>query len=101
MQAASGVLVSVYAAAVFEWAVLDRPLMLFVPDLDSYERSPGLYLDVRTEMVGTRVDDAAHVAATVLALPEAAPDHSGFVARHLGTDLGAASERVVERFVPR
>ncbi len=101
LMTAADVLLSDYSSAVFEWAVLDRPLMLFVPDLDSYERSPGLYLDLRTEMVGTRVDDAEHVAATVLALPEAAPDHSGFVARHLGTDLGAASERVVERFVPR
>lgn len=101
LMTAADVLLSDYSSAVFEWAVLDRPLLLFVPDLDSYERSPGLYLDLRTEMIGTRVDDAEHVAATVLALPEAPPDHSAFVRRHLGTALEAASERVVERFVPR
>lgn len=101
LMTAADVLLSDYSSAVFEWSVLDRPLLLFVPDLDSYERSPGLYLDLRTEMIGTRVDDAEHVAATVLALPAAPPDHSAFVRRHLGTDLDAASERVVERFVPR
>jgi CDP-ribitol ribitolphosphotransferase len=101
LMTAADVLLSDYSSAVFEWAVLDRPLLLFVPDLDSYERSPGLYLDLRTEMIGTRVDDAEHVAAEVLALTDARPDHSAFVRRHLGTGLDAASERVVERFVPR
>jgi CDP-ribitol ribitolphosphotransferase len=101
LMTAADVLLSDYSSAVFEWAVLDRPLLLFVPDLDTYERSPGLYLDLRTEMIGTRVDDAEHVAASVLALPAEAPDHGAFVRRHLGTDLGAASDRVVERFVPR
>jgi CDP-ribitol ribitolphosphotransferase len=101
LMAATDVLLSDYSSAVFEWAVLDRPLLLFVPDLDSYERSPGLYLDLRTEMIGTRVDDAGQVAAEVLGLPDEPPDHSAFVRRHLGTALEAASERVVERFVPR
>ena len=101
LMAAADVLLSDYSSAVFEWAVLDRPLLLFVPDLDDYERSPGLYLDLRTEMVGQRVDDASALAAALLSLPDAAPDHSAFVRRHLGEDLGSASERVVERFVPR
>jgi CDP-ribitol ribitolphosphotransferase len=101
LMTAADVLLSDYSSAVFEWAVLGRPLLLFVPDLDDYQRSPGLYLDVRTEMVGGRVEDAADLAAAVLALPDRAPDHADFVARHLGADLGHASDRVVERFVPR
>jgi CDP-ribitol ribitolphosphotransferase len=101
LMAATDVLVSDYSSAVFEWAVLDRPLVLVVPDLDDYEQSPGLYLDLRTEMVGTRVDDAAGLAGALLDLPDAAPDHSAFVLRHLGADLATASDRVVERFVPR
>jgi len=101
LMTAADVLLSDYSSAVFEWAVLDRPLLLFVPDLESYERSPGLYLDLRTEMVGTRVQDAQDLAATILALPDSPPDYGDFVRRHLGDDLGAASERVIERFVPR
>lgn len=101
LMTAADVLLSDYSSAVFEWAVLDRPLLLFVPDLDDYERSPGLYLDLRTEMVGRRVQDAADLAAALTALPDEAPDHSAFVRRHLGEDLASASERVVERFVPR
>jgi CDP-ribitol ribitolphosphotransferase len=101
LMTAADVLLSDYSSAVFEWAVLDRPLLLFVPDLESYERSPGLYLDLRTEMIGRRVKDAADLAAAVLALPPEPPDHRDFVLRHLGADLAAASDRVVERFVPR
>ena len=38
-----------------------------MPDLAAYERDPGLYLDYRTEMIGTQVVDTAGVAAAILA----------------------------------
>jgi CDP-ribitol ribitolphosphotransferase len=44
------VLVTDYSSSLFEWALLRRPLVLFVPDLDAYAADPGLYLDYRTDL---------------------------------------------------
>jgi len=98
--AATAILVTDYSSSIIEWALLRRPLVLLVPDLELYERVPGLYVDYRTEMIGTRVDDTDGVARAIL---EGSFDLSGygaFIARHLGASDGTASERFVERFLP-
>jgi CDP-ribitol ribitolphosphotransferase len=97
--AVTDVLVTDYSSSIFEWALLRRPLVLLVPDLVEYEADPGLYLDYRMEMIGALVTDTDGVAAAVLEgrLDRAAYD--AFVARHLGSAPGGASDRFVERFV--
>jgi teichoic acid ribitol-phosphate primase len=96
---ATDVLVTDYSSSIFEWALLRRPLVLLVPDLESYEVDPGVYLDYRTEMIGTQVDDTAGVAAAILSarVDEAAWD--AFIERHVGAADGRASERFVDRFL--
>jgi CDP-glycerol glycerophosphotransferase (TagB/SpsB family) len=98
---AADVLVTDYSSSIFEWAILRRPLVLFTPDLAAYEAEPGLYLDYRTEMIGTQVRDTAGVAEAVLhaSVDEAA--WAAFVADHLGAVDGGASDRFVERFLAR
>lgn len=93
------ILVTDYSSSIFEWALLRRPLVLMVPDLASYERDPGMYLDYRTEMVGTRVEDTDEVAAAILAGDFDLSGYDEFVARHLAGSDGRASRRVVDRFV--
>lgn len=96
---ATDVLVTDYSSSIFEWALLRRPLVLLVPDLEAYETDPGLYLDYRTEMIGTQVADTDGIAAAILA---AAPDvsrYDAFIERHLGPVDGQASERFVTRFL--
>ncbi|HEU4671360.1 MAG TPA: CDP-glycerol glycerophosphotransferase family protein [Candidatus Limnocylindrales bacterium] len=97
--AASDVLVTDYSSSVFEWALLRRPLVLLVPDLAEYEADPGLYLDYRTELVGTLATDTDGVAAAILEGRFDLSAYDAFVTRHLGSSLGGASERFVERFV--
>jgi len=92
-------LVTDYSSSIFEWALLRRPLVLMVPDLSSYERDPGLYLDYRSEMVGTLVDDTDEVAAAILADSFDLSGYEAFVARHLAGSDGRASERVAARFL--
>jgi len=98
---ASDVLVTDYSSSVFEFALLRRPIVLLVGDLEAYERDPGLYLDMRTDMIGTLVTDPVDVAEAVRTarVDDAAWD--GFIARHLAGCDGHASERFVERFLPR
>ena len=52
---ATDILITDYSSSVIEFALLRRPIVLLVPDLAEYEQDPGLYLDYRTEMIGTQV----------------------------------------------
>jgi teichoic acid ribitol-phosphate primase len=97
--ALADVLVTDYSSSVFEFALLRRPIVLVVPDLETYERDPGLYLDLRTDLVGALVrdTDAAAAAVTAGVVDDAAYD--AFIARNLGGCDGRAADRIVERFV--
>jgi teichoic acid ribitol-phosphate primase len=95
------VLVTDYSSSIFEWALLSRPLVLLVPDLADYERDPGLYLDYRTDMIGTQVTDTAGVAMAVREARADPESYRAFIARHLAESDGASSQRFVERFLTR
>jgi CDP-glycerol glycerophosphotransferase (TagB/SpsB family) len=97
---ATDILVTDYSSSIFEWALLRRPLILLVPDLADYERDPGLYLDYRTEMIGTQVADTDGVATAIQANAFDLEPYDAFIARHLGASDGHSSERWVERFAP-
>ena len=96
--ALADVLVTDYSSSVFEFALLRRPIVLVVPDLEAYERDPGLYLDLRTDLVGTLVRDTDAAAAAITAAPVDEAAYDAFIARNLGGCDGHAAERIVERF---
>jgi CDP-ribitol ribitolphosphotransferase len=96
--ALADVLVTDYSSSIFEYALLRRPLILLVPDLEAYERDPGLYLDYRTEMIGTQVSDTDGVIDAIVAGRFDIAGYDAFIARHVAAD-GSASRRFVERFL--
>jgi CDP-glycerol glycerophosphotransferase (TagB/SpsB family) len=98
--ALADVLVTDYSSSVFEFALLRRPIVLVVPDLEAYERDPGLYLDLRTEVPGALVRDTDAAATAIAAglVDDAAYD--AFIARNMGGCDGHAAQRIVDRFVP-
>jgi teichoic acid ribitol-phosphate primase len=98
--AAADVLVTDYSSAIYEWALLRRPLVLHTADLTAYERDPGLYVDPRTDLVGERVERAEDLPA---AIARASVDEAGWsslIAQRLEACDGHASARFVERFLP-
>ena len=97
--ALTDVLVTDYSSSIFEYALLRRPLILLVGDLVEYEVDPGLYLDYRTEMIGTRVDDTDGVIAAILGGDFDLSGYDAFIERHLGSSDGRACERFVEHFL--
>jgi CDP-glycerol glycerophosphotransferase (TagB/SpsB family) len=99
--AATDILVTDYSSSIFEYALLRRPLVLLVGDLAAYERQPGLYLDYRTDMIGTQVADTDGVISAIRAGAFDLAAYEGFIDRHLGACDGDASARLVERFLPR
>jgi teichoic acid ribitol-phosphate primase len=96
---ATDILITDYSSSIFEWALLRRPLVLLVPDLAEYERDPGLYLDYRSEMIGTQVADTDGAADAIRANAFDLEPYEPFIARHLGASDGRSAERWVERFV--
>ncbi|MEX2184048.1 MAG: CDP-glycerol glycerophosphotransferase family protein [Chloroflexota bacterium] len=97
--AVTDVLVTDYSSSIFEWALLRRPLVLLVPDLATYERDPGMYLDYRTQLIGVQVVDTAGVADAVMTARPDAAAWDAFIDRHLGVVDGRAAERFVHRFI--
>jgi teichoic acid ribitol-phosphate primase len=99
--ALADILVTDYSSSIFEWALLRRPLVLFVPDLAEYEADPGLYLDYRTEMIGSQVVDTDGVIAAIRHGSVDQPGYDAFIERHIGVADGRASARFVARFLDR
>ena len=48
----SDVLVTDYSSAIYEFALLGRPMAFFAPDYEAYERERGFYFDYRSGVPG-------------------------------------------------
>ncbi|MEV1329784.1 bifunctional glycosyltransferase family 2 protein/CDP-glycerol:glycerophosphate glycerophosphotransferase [Micromonospora costi] len=93
------VLVTDYSSAMFDYAVLDRPIVIYAPDWEAYRLARGVYFDVTAEPPG----------AVAMTFPDLLDVFSGggfrseaatkarqqFRARFCGLDDGHAAERVV------
>ncbi|MEH0937847.1 bifunctional glycosyltransferase/CDP-glycerol:glycerophosphate glycerophosphotransferase [Micromonospora psammae] len=95
------VLVTDYSSAMFDYAVLDRPIVVYAPDRDAYQLARGVYFDVTADPPGA-------VALTFTELlelfrsgavdgPEATAARRRFRERFCALEDGHAAERVVRR----
>ncbi len=68
---AADVLVTDYSSAMFDYAVLGRPIILYTPDLERYrDHVRGFYLDLVAEAPGPVVSTSAALAKAVKAAPD-------------------------------
>jgi CDP-glycerol glycerophosphotransferase len=96
------VLVTDYSAAIFDFAVTGRPIILFTPDLDEYrDEIRGFNLDLEAEAPGPLLRTTSDV---IEALREAEalggeyrPRYNAFVDAYCSLADGQASSRVVDR----
>jgi CDP-ribitol ribitolphosphotransferase len=58
----SDVLVTDYSSAIFEYALLSRPMVFFAPDYEAYENERGFYFDYRTGVPGPIFETTAELA---------------------------------------
>jgi len=98
---AADVLVSDYSSVLFDYAVLDRPIVVHAPDWEVYRAVRGTYFDLLAEPPGvvTRTDaELAAAIASGAAWDAAAGDaRAAFRARFCSLDDGHAAERVLRR----
>jgi CDP-glycerol glycerophosphotransferase len=98
---AADVLLTDYSSVMFDYAVLDRPIVVHAPDWDVYRTLRGTYFDLLAEPPG--VVTAAHeelVAAFrsgAVGGEEAAKLRAAFRARFCSLEDGRAAERVVRK----
>ena len=96
--ALTDILITDYSSAVFEFALLRRPMVLLVGDLADYARDPGVCVNFATDLVGTQVVDTAAAAAAIVEERFDLSGYDAFLAWHMGACDGRASERFVDVF---
>ncbi|MBO4209146.1 bifunctional glycosyltransferase/CDP-glycerol:glycerophosphate glycerophosphotransferase [Micromonospora echinofusca] len=98
---AADVLVTDYSSAMFDYAVLDRPVVVYAPDWPVYRLARGVYLDVTAEPPGAVARDFAELLAVFRSGAERAEGavsaRRRFRERFCALDDGRAAERVVRR----
>ncbi|QKW11875.1 bifunctional glycosyltransferase family 2 protein/CDP-glycerol:glycerophosphate glycerophosphotransferase [Verrucosispora sp. NA02020] len=98
---AADVLVTDYSSAMFDYAVLDRPIVVYAPDWDAYRLTRGVYLDVTAEAPGAVARTFPGLLdvfrSGALETPEADRARAAFRERFCSLEDGHAAERVARR----
>ncbi|MEV6735778.1 bifunctional glycosyltransferase family 2 protein/CDP-glycerol:glycerophosphate glycerophosphotransferase [Streptomyces sp. NPDC051104] len=98
---AADVLITDYSSVMFDYAALDRPIVIYAPDWEIYRRTRGAYFDLLAEAPGAIATTQEQLAKVLRSGeytgPGAAKRLSGFRARFCPYDDGHAAERVVRR----
>ncbi|MFI6694889.1 CDP-glycerol glycerophosphotransferase family protein [Streptomyces sp. NPDC050433] len=92
-------LITDYSSIMFDYALLDRPMVFFTPDLDAYVAERGSYFDLRAEAPGPVVEtqDELLLAMAELKQSDAAhrADRARFAEKFGGYESGQAARTAV------
>jgi CDP-glycerol glycerophosphotransferase len=94
---AADVLVTDYSSIMFDYAVLDRPIVIHAPDWDEYRTKRGTYFDLMTERPGLVTTSEGELIEALRSGDDASRERAQFRARFCYLDDGRAAERVVRR----
>jgi CDP-glycerol glycerophosphotransferase len=98
---AADVLVTDYSSIMFDYAVLDRPIVIHAPDWDTYRELRGTYFDLMEERPGAVTTTDAELLdafrSGAVWGDQARRDRAAFRLKFCYLDDGHAAERVVRR----
>ena len=95
--ASADVLISDYSSLIFEYALLKKPFVLFMPDYDEYVSARGFYVDPE-KFPCEIVKDGKALAAAVKQAFGRQPDkvYEEFLRYHMGACDGHSTERILK-----
>lgn len=98
---AADVLVADYSSIILDFANLDRPIVCYLDDWDTFRRTRGVYVDLRVHPPGIVVSNEVGLVEALrsgaYATEEATRARAAFRRRYCEYDDGRAAERVVRR----
>jgi len=95
----SDVMITDYSSAMFEFALLGRPIGFFAPDLEAYERERGFYFDYRTGVPGPVFTETDALARWLRDGPFDTERVRAFAVESFEVADGRASRRFVDEVV--
>lgn len=96
---AADVLVTDYSSAVFEFSLLRRPIVFFVPDLEEYAGARSFYRPFEHYCIGPVVRDADGLATAIATATVDEDRASAFDEEFCGALDGRSSERIASRLL--
>ncbi|MEU7305962.1 bifunctional glycosyltransferase family 2 protein/CDP-glycerol:glycerophosphate glycerophosphotransferase [Streptomyces sp. NPDC007206] len=98
---AADVLITDYSSVMFDYAALGRPILIYAPDWEPYQRSRGVYFDLLAEGPGAVATTQEQLVKVFRSGEHTGPGAAGRLAafreRFCPYDDGRAAERVVRR----
>lgn len=91
------VLIADYSSLIFEYLLFDKPLVMYVPDLEEYQKSRGFYLNL-AEIPGDQVSNEENLAAAIQQAEKGAhrKQREQFLENYMSACDGHATERIAE-----
>lgn len=89
------VLISDYSALIFDFSILHKPIISYVPDIDEYKRDTGLFIDYEKEMPGPICYDERELINTIIRNKFNLDKVKQFQRKYVHYNDGKSSQRVI------
>lgn len=98
----SDILITDYSSVMFDYALLDKPMLFFTYDLEDYrDNLRGLYVDIEKEAPGPLVFDTDELIDAVINIDDVLKENStkiaAFKEKYLTYENGESCEKIVQR----